>query len=203
MGIHGTFENDPWHRCWDDLLNATTAAGLSWQVVNGIFLWNLGIGPWEGMSFYQELRSTASRFFATCDTNNVLFQALYPDIVRDLKMHSIDEGTPEHMARVFEAMKTCTVFHRRGKKVKKKRFMSWIDEGIAKLPESSVLLLVLLFRGIQMGWWTSFADCPLIHAKMAKADSEAVQEDGDFLVGVGDNAPQDRSTWQRRCSQIA
>lgn len=108
-----------------------------------------------------------------------LFCLLYADICAEIpNLDSADTGSLEHMSYVWKLLQQrCPLFLKKGSKSKLGRWYTWESRSLEILPWASTLLLVLLWAGIQHGWWRRFGETPLF-VKASDAVGILEVEDG-------------------------
>lgn len=162
--IRGTFLPDPLHMAWGDVKNAVEDAGLGHVKLEAILLFSFASGPWKGAAFFQNVKDASLDFFHGLPGQKAdeLFSLMYDDICKDLGLCCTAEyGTPEHMKYVREQASQCSVFQKKGEKVKLSRFFSFIRK--AREFESCwwSLACVLLYTGMLSRWWSGLDETPL------------------------------------------
>ena len=89
---------------------------------------NAKAGPWGKASFMSIVKGAAADYFNQCDSSDPLFRMMYPMICKDQRFSGDpDQGTPDHMAKVFTKLRSCPAYHSKGCKVKIGRWFSWFQ----------------------------------------------------------------------------
>ena len=83
-------------------------------------------------------------------------------ICDEIKDFTLNRGSEEHMADIFNRVKLCDAFQKKGERVKLGRWASWLRATKSWRAKKMQVLLVLVWAGTKRGWWKSFADLPLL-----------------------------------------
>ena len=90
---------DPYHREWNDLRLAISAAGLWHVVLMMTIVYNMPFGPWDSGSWFEKITSMAEEMVLSLGPSNPLWKTLYESVCKDLGLEP--EGTPQHMRIVL------------------------------------------------------------------------------------------------------
>ena len=97
--------------------------------------------------------------------------------------------TSEHMQEVFEALPRSKIFQQKGDKVKLGRWASWFNANRAWRGQKMALLLVLLFMGLNKGWWSKMSELPIFSGGRHDLPDDASEGDPEDEPEPGEREP--------------
>eukprot|EP00971_Amphidinium_carterae_P339383 6477153-Amphidinium_carterae.1 len=174
--IRGSAWVDPLHRHWNDTRLAMKGCSL-WSVVQEYTcVFNVHMAPWQQSAFHSIISEAGHEFFRTCDESNNLYMHMYEQLALEQGCSPIDWATKEHVASVWNSLRNSKHLHAEGDHVKLGRWYSFFKEADARSDRLAELQLILLYIGVQQGWWKDYESSPL--------GSRQMKQD-DFLVRDG------------------
>lgn len=93
-------------------------------------------------------------------------------------------GSEQHMKTVFESLRWSRVFKSKQDRVKLGRWASWFNANRSWRGEKMPLLLVLMYMGMQKGWFKSIWDLPIFSSRHME-----LPEDPDLDPDASEVAP--------------
>lgn len=214
MQVWGTWSPDPPHLLWSDMKAAMKTAGLWPSYLEGTLLCGFKGGPFNGCAFLGCMRDAAKNYAkrVTRPEEDDLFMHLYTDICADLGRESPTTfGTLEHIRAVHSQMLSVAMNLKKGDKVKGARWFSFFHSAAQLLPTWTVQLLILIWIGINSGWFKGVSDSPLfqrvppndalpvVEAVDGAAPAAVEASVGEAPRGVRHSDPPDLQTLRKAC----
>ena len=174
---------DIFHRQWNDIKNAVSAAGLWALVLLMTIVFNMPFGVWDSGSWFGKIKEMAAHLGETLSASDPVFCALYPLICADLGLEP--EGTPEHRENILRLVLSSDAWTVNGTRVSIRRWFGWFDAGSKYLPLWHSRLLILIFIGQALKVYKTHEDVPLWRNVRKPAqetegpESDASAEDAD------------------------
>lgn len=107
-----------------------------------------------------------------------LYLMLYEQLCRERKEPIMDRGSPQHLTKVWDDLKSLEIFTKKGTRVKLGRWGSWFQACRPWDGQRTAGLLILLYMGVARGWWTDISDMPLKGLVIIAAIESDLGEDG-------------------------
>ena len=125
LGRHqlvGTLHGDWCHDEWNAFQAACANANVWLPILERVVVCNLPSGPWKGGKFFGQIKETGAYMFRHFDHTCAIFQLLFSRIAEELQDRPIDEGSNEHMMRVWDRISTSKCMTRKGMRVRTGRW---------------------------------------------------------------------------------
>ena len=193
-GVRGCVWSDPPHRRFNWWLQDVKNTGVSEMKMETTLLMSFRKGPWSGAANFWKVQRTAEDYFTHSTGECPIFAFLYDNICTDIfeGRQQFNQGSLEHIRTVWDSIKLCPYFHRKGSKIKRSRWFQWNHEVPELAQWWSVILLVLLVHSIRQGWYGSLRDTPLFRNALAQdvlsSEGEVERVPDDPGVPLPDNA---------------
>lgn len=164
LGCRGTVTPDPWHIAWNSIRAAAKSSGAWSLILETTVVQNCKRAPFGQCAFMNLIREATEEYFSFATVDDDLCQQFYPLLVADTGVSPPGFGTLEHMAQVFEDLKSSIVFRRTSFRVKLLRWFSWMDAMGGKCQDQGLLqnwhtlLFGLCVLGLRRKWWSRFDD---------------------------------------------
>lgn len=184
-GLRLTCVPDFCHRLHNDVINATSGAGLTLIRLQFLVVTKLRRGPFAGQANTSILREAAGEMKRTLTAQHALFEMLYDDILSGQPTLTAQPrvGTAKHMEEVWAWATDTLVGVGCGAEAKSGRWFSFERLGRVASERRFLDLFVLLFIGSQRGWWNGFHDTPL------NGVGERIRDaGGDMMVGGAEDS---------------
>lgn len=171
--VHGTLWSDFSHDDWNGLKGAALGGNVWLTILERLVVLSLPSGPWEGASFYQEIRQTAKEFFRHGDHNNGIFVRLFSRICAERGDQSADLGSDAHRRRVWESVQGASIFTRKGSRLRVGRWFDVFKGCEERDGELQVLCMILLHIGLRDKYWPSIDQSPYgLHMHKVSSDDQ-------------------------------
>lgn len=187
VGLRMTLTMDLFHRVTNDLVDATSEAGLTVIRLEYLRACKVRLGPWQGQAHHQIMRASAAEMARVWSWETLVFQILYRDLVEEhpTSLNSASVGTEEHMKFVWSwcchELQTCST----GADAKNGRWFSWESQSRRSVDRRWLDVLLLCFIGVRRKWWKNLSANPLFSMVDAARDDGAEPLPGEAAAAVG------------------
>ena len=140
---------------------------------------NLAGGPWSGQAYFGALSNSAKEYFSFAGIDEPLFEHFYANLAEEAGVAPLCWGTHETRECVFNRMRCCPYWIRKGDHVKSCRWFSIFDRLFELLPWWWAMCLQLTQLCLKKGVAKSLEDleaCAAQNIQAAKKAAEAVHE---------------------------
>lgn len=154
---------DPTHRRFNNFGLALERSQLGFLKHESLCVTNLGNAPWSGSGHFGKYSDAAHEYKDNYDCADPLFQATYSAIAFDLSDGFLtpEVGSQEHMREVFDMLVSSDLWEKKGETAKGRRWFQTTRRWEDKSRQMSMLLHMLLYIGMHLGWWKSLKESPL------------------------------------------
>lgn len=174
---------DPAHRRHNDFVDGVNAARLKWVRHQALLTLNIGTAPWKGCAHFAKYSEAAQEYFSSFTTKDELFQEFYLPLSCDRHAGVLLEtyGSPEHQQHIWDWCIASKLVSNVGEGAKSGRWFQWPRRWRTFEPYKSLLLLLLTYMGIHLGWWPSLQESPLSRRRAggSQAQSTTLPADGE------------------------
>ena len=173
-GLRMTVTWDVFHRVHNDVLAATSSAGLASVRLDAMHLLKYREGPFSSESNASVMKEAARDLFSSSPAGNPLWDVLYSAVAVEHghSVHAPDFGSEEHMEQTWT--ETLRLAAKRGgaSKTRPSRWFAFERASRSAVAERHTDLLLLLWLGCRRSWWTSMEANPLMAVWKPKAETE-------------------------------
>ena len=196
-GVRMSLTCDLFHRIHNDLLAATSAAGLAGVRLDATHVLKYKEGPFKSESNASVLREAARDLHQSAPAANPLWDMLFSAVAAEkgINRQSADFGSEAHMQKVWDEVLLACLHKGIGEHTRPSRWFAFELASRRSLVSRHQDLLLLLWLGCRRGWWKSMSENPLMclwrpepasHADIAVAVAEPVEEVEDVGAEVAD-----------------
>eukprot|EP00971_Amphidinium_carterae_P336242 6472491-Amphidinium_carterae.3 len=198
--LRGTALGDPLHRHWNDTKLAIKSSSL-WSVVQEYTcVFNVHMAPWNQSAFHSIIAQAGREYFEHCDESNRLYVHMYEELAEERSTSPMEWATSEHYTALWRSLTQSKHLRSEGDHVKLGRWYSFFKEADARADRLAELQLILLYVGIQQGWWPDFESSPLGHRESLK--EELLQREAPLSAGAGSSRTVSLSNEQEDLKQM-
>ena len=124
---------------------------------------NLRYGPWHGHAHWHTLKEAFREYHRSSSHKCPLFQLLLERLAKQRNDGELpsDFGTEDFAMRLWDDLPSSKYWGGVKNEVKLNRFFSFCGRSREFRPDHGVLLLTLLYIGINRGWFQGIDDTPL------------------------------------------
>jgi hypothetical protein len=119
-------------------------------------------GPWNKHAFWHSFLG-ASKILFTLGNDNAYYNACYNRICDDRCIPQEKRMEVGHRWQLWTILPNSRIFQRLGFQPVLGRWCNHEEKHIQLKPDRAVILMVLLFMGIERNWWPSLRSSPLHH----------------------------------------
>ena len=145
---------DPNHRCWNDVRLSLVNSGLWLLLLLLLVPLNLTSGPWGTGAFGAQLIEATRALGRVAGPDDALFCRLLPAIARERNEWDDYLSDPGYARRIWRLVETEAVWSGAGRKVSMVRWYEAVKAARAFHPWWHLRLLVLLYAGLEQGWYS-------------------------------------------------
>lgn len=169
VGLRGEQWKDWSHHRWNNALRCVHKMGLSKVKFERTMCLNLGYGPWHGHSHWHTLREAFFEYHRSSSHQCPLLQLLIERIAKQRHRGELpsDFGTEDFAKRLWDDLPHSQYWGGIKNEVKLNRFFSFCGRSRELRPDEGVLLLSLLYIGINRRWFQGIDDTPLCSSPKA------------------------------------
>eukprot|EP00971_Amphidinium_carterae_P321375 6387649-Amphidinium_carterae.2 len=199
-GLRGSALGDPLHRHWNDTKLAIKASSL-WSVVQEYTcVFNVHMAPWNQSAFHSIIAQVGHEYFQNCDESNGLYKHMYEELAEERAASPMEWATSEHYTNLWRSLAQSKHLRSEGDHVKLGRWYSFFKEADARSESLAELQLILLYIGVQQGWWKDFESSPLGWRESLKED--LLQREPPVQPGAGSSRMVSLSNEQEDLKQM-
>ena len=149
------------HYVCNQIENGLKQAGCWFLVQELILVMNLVMGPYNGAAWFHTVKGSMEHYIAGATWECPLFRFFYEGMAEDAYDNSASVlGTEWHLKKMFQRIPEAKLFHNKGKRVKKSRWMSVWDALEIFLPYWTIFCLVLVWTCQKYGILKAISDLP-------------------------------------------
>ena len=190
-GVRMSLTCDLFHRIHNDLLAATSAAGLAGVRLDATHVLKYKEGPFKSESNASVLREAARDLHQSAPATNPLWDMLFSAVASEkgINKHCADFGSETHMQAVWDEVLLACSHKATGEHTRPSRWFAFERASRRCVASRHQDLLLLLWLGCRRGWWKSMAENPLMCLWRPEPDAQAddavaVAEDVEAVEGA-------------------